>query len=210
MSLFIRSLPSSRCLKLTIRPTIGMAFLALLTAFASGCGVFIGNVRPEDSKSDAYGISDLTKESSDWVKLDPKKSNGEEPYDPNTTPTEVSDVAYQSKKTSSVISINSACRANREAPANKTIDQDLRDLTDILLLGGSEVTLRNENHVLLQGTPALETTILGKINQEKVQIRAVVLRRRTCIYDLLYVSRPEVFTLNELAFTHFVASLRLK
>jgi hypothetical protein len=206
MNPFARKKLCSQLLKLTLG-------LAVFTAFglgASGCGVFIGNVRPEDSKSDAYGISDLSKENLDWVKLDPKKSNGDEAYDPNTTPTEVSDVAYQSKKTSSVISINSACRANREAPANKSVDQDLRDLTDILLLGGTDVTLRNEDHVTLQGTPALETTILTKINQEKVQIRAVVLRRKTCIYDLLYVSRPEVFTINEPAFTHFVASLRLK
>jgi hypothetical protein len=195
----------------TNRSLAVLAIFVLGSLGASGCGVFIGNVKPEDSKSDAYGISDLSKDMpSDWIKLDPKKSNGNEAYDPNTTPTEVSDVAYQSKKTSSVISINSACRANREAPADKTVQQDLRDLTDILLLGGSDVTLRNENPVSLQGTPALETTILGKINQEKVEIRAVVLRRKACIYDLLYVSRPETFALNEPAFTHFVASLRLK
>jgi hypothetical protein len=147
MNPFARKKLCSQLLKLTLG-------LAVFTAFglgASGCGVFIGNVRPEDSKSDAYGISDLSKENLDWVKLDPKKSNGDEAYDPNTTPTEVSDVAYQSKKTSSVISINSACRANREAPANKSVDQDLRDLTDILLLGGTDVTLRNEDHVTLQG-----------------------------------------------------------
>jgi hypothetical protein len=206
MTQLVRSQLASRFLKILLFTTL-VAFLGL---GASGCGVFIGNVRPEDSKSDAYGISDLSKESADWVKLDPKKSNGEEPYDPNTTSTEVSDVAYQSKKTSAVISINSACRANRDAPANKSVDQDLRDLTDILLLGGNDVTLRDEAHVSLQGSPALETTILGTINHEKVQIRAVVLRRKTCIYDLLYVSRPETFTLNEPAFTHFVASLRLK
>jgi hypothetical protein len=200
------SIPHLKFVKLAL----SFVVLTSLSLGASGCGVFIGNVRPEDSKSDAYGISDLSKESPDWVKLDPKKSNGDEAYDPNTTPTEVSDVAYQSKSTSSVISINSACRANREAPANKTVEQDLRDLTDILLLGGSNVTLRNEEKVNLQGSPALETTILGTINQEKVQIRAVVLRRKTCIYDLLYVSRPAVFTVNEPAFTHFVASLRLK
>jgi hypothetical protein len=206
MTLLVRSKHSLR----TLNFLLGFTILVSFALGASGCGVFIGNVRPEDSKSDAYGISDLSKESPDWTKLDPKKSNGEEPYDPNTTPTEVSDVSYQSKKTSAVISINSACRANREAPPNKTVDQDLRDLTDILLLGDNDVTLRNENHVLVQGSPALETTILGKINQEKVEIRAVVLRRKTCIYDLLYVSRPETFTLNEPSFTHFVASLRLK
>jgi hypothetical protein len=181
-----------------------------LGALGSGCGLLIGNIRPEDSKSGSYGIADLSSESPDWIRLDAKKSNGSEAYDPNTTPTEVPDVAYQSKTTSSVISLNSACRANRELSPGKSVKDDLRDLTDVLLLGASNVTLRNETSVTLQGMPGLETTILGVINGEKVEIRAVVFRRKTCIFDLLYVSRPGSFALHESAFTHFVASLHLK
>jgi hypothetical protein len=183
-------------------PTLGL--------YASGCAVVIGNVRPEDQKSDSYGVADLTKTNPDWVRLDPKKGDGSDNYDPNTTPTEVSDVAYQSKATSSVISLNSACRPNREVPEGRTIPEDLRALTDVLLLGASKVTLRTETSLTLQSSPALETTIMGLINGETVEIRAVVLRRRTCIYDLLYVSRPVSFAAHEPEFSQFVASLRLK
>src|SRR5262249_5978136 len=124
--------------------------------------------------------------------------------------TEVSDVAYQSKKTASVISLNSACRPSNIKPENKSVEADLRSLTDVLLLGAHDVTLRDEREATVQGTPALQTTMRGSMNGEEVMIRTVVLRRKTCIYDLVYVARPNTFATNEQDFSHFVSSLRLK
>jgi hypothetical protein len=185
--------------------------MMILTLSASGCGILIGNTKPVDQKSDSYGIAELSKENPDWQKLDPQRAgNGVDGEDADVTPTEVADVAYQSQKTSSVISLNSACRNGKEAPEGKSVQEDLRSLTDVLLLGASDVTLRDERPLTLQSTPALQTTIQGKMNGEKVMIQTVVLRRKTCIYDLLYIARPQTFAAGESTFTHFVASLRLK
>jgi hypothetical protein len=185
--------------------------LSLFFLGSSGCGVLIGNTPPVDQKSDSYGIAELSKENADWTKLDPKQAGaGADVNDPGTTPTEVSDVAYQSKKTSSVISLNSACRPSNSKPESKSVEADLRSLTDVLLLGAHNVTLRDERPATVQGTPALQTTMRGSMNREEVMIRTVVLRRKTCIYDLVYVARPDTFAINEQDFTHFVASLRLK
>ena len=184
--------------------------VALLLS-GSGCGILIGNTPAVDKKSDSYGIAELDKENPDWQKLDPKQAGaGSDSSDPTTTATEVSDVAYQSKKTSTVISLNSACRPSNAKPENKSVEADLRELTDVLLLGANNVTLRDERSALVQGTNALQTTFQGSMNHEEVMIRTVVLRRNTCIYDLVYVARPDTFAANEHEFTHFVASLRLK
>lgn len=188
--------------------TMSRASLTLLPLllFLSGCGVLVGNVRPMDLKSQSYGVDDLSEKNPDWTKLDPQSVNtNPQSQDPETTSTEVSDVTFQSKSTASIISLNSACRTGRDYET-----KDLRTLTNVLLLGSSDVTLRDEKEVNVQGTPALQTTLLGKINGERVQLRTVVLKRQACVYDMVYVARPTTFGLHEDDFNHFVASLRLK
>lgn len=187
-------------------PTAKLASLSLLLLSFTGCGVLVGNVKPFDQKSEAYGVVDLSKNSPDWTRLDPK-SIGNNPIgeDSGTTSTEVADVAYQSKSTASIISLDSACGAGS---ANQ--ERSLKSLTDTLLLGTSNVTLRDERPLRVEDTPALQTTIQGMIGGESVKLRTVVLKRQRCVYDLVYVARPDNFSLHESDFSHFVASLRLK
>lgn len=175
------------------------ALLALLLMMLAGCGtgVLIGNVKPVDEKSESYGVMDLTKGNPDWIKLDPKSG------DINST--EIEDVAFQSKSTAAIVSLNSACRDSKEYE-----NKDLRSLTNVLLLGAADVTLRDEKELTVSGNPALQTTIEGKINSEKIMLRTVVIKRRTCVYDLVYVARPQTFDAHVEDFSHFVASLRLK
>lgn len=182
----------------------GLILLTLGALAQSGCGVLIGNVKPVEEKSTSYGVAELSKESKDWIRLDPTKVDGSAKED-GETPTEVSDVAYQSRKTASIISLNSACR-----PTLSHDQQDLRSLTNLLFLGMTNVSYRNEQGLELQGTPALQTTIRGRLNAEDMMLRTIVLRRGPCIYDLLYLARPNHFADQELDFSHFVASLRLK
>lgn len=187
-----------------------ISLLLLLTTVLglsqAGCGILVGNVKPEDEKSESYGVADLSKTNSDWTKLDPKSFGEISPQqDAATTSTEVSDVAFQSRSTASIISLNSACRNG-----NGYEDKDLRSLTSVLLLGASDVTHRDESDMSVSGTPGLQTTILGRINGEQVMLRTVVLKRKTCVYDLVYVARPQTFQTHEEDFSHFVASLRLK
>ncbi|HAR43354.1 MAG TPA: hypothetical protein DCS07_12115 [Bdellovibrionales bacterium] len=170
----------------------------LLTQTA--CGVLLGNIKPVDERSDSYGVADLTKQSPDWTRM--RRSSGPA-ADANGTG--LSDVAFQSKKTGAVISLNSACRATTQ-----TKEEPLKELMNQLLLGINDVSFRADQDIEVQGIPALDTTIQGKMNSENVMLRSVVLRKNRCVYDLMYIARPETFAEYQETFSQFVASLRLK
>jgi hypothetical protein len=193
--------------------TISTVF-PLLTAYAlaaSGCGLLIGNVKPVDEKSDHYGVLDLSKDKpSAWTRLDPAEGEPDATRDPETTRTEVSDVAFQAKRSPSIIALNSSCRPSTHKPEQGDEKDQLRELTDQLLLGISGATQRVEKNLTIQTTPALETTLQGKMNGRPISVRTVVLRRNACVYDLLYMAPPTHFEENEKDFSNFVASLRIK
>jgi hypothetical protein len=196
---------------LIVIPTAKKIVTSLVTALflgapLAGCSVLVGNVRPVDQKSQTYGVVDLGKANPDWVRLEPAK--GDKPA--NLDSTDLPDVAYQSKKTASIISLNSACRNDPENP-----DEDLRALTNLLLLGITDATLRQEEPLMLAGdTPALQTTVEGRLagdNQGKrMSLRTIVMKRGHCDYDFVYMARPENFNSQEPDFAQFVASLRVK
>ena len=175
-------------------------FAALIQA---GCAL-VGNVKPIDEKSSTYGVMDLSKTSEDWQQL--KHADVSDKADKDSQSAgDVGDVAYQSKKTASIISLDSACRTS-----NKTHEQSLRALTDQLIQGISDVNMREEAKGFLHGQPILQTTINGKSNGEDIALRAIVLQKGSCVYDLMYVARPQHFQADTEFFTKFVDSLRVK
>jgi hypothetical protein len=197
--------------------------LTLLAIFSSGCGLLVGNVKPVDQKSGDYRVLDLTEEpSAEWQKLDPEEANtraettaqGENPAgDPGQGSTETTDVAYQSKRTDSIISMNTACRPSLKWEDKVDVverEKHLRQFTRELLLGISDIGERQERMIRVQDLSALETTVLGKLSGRTTKLRTVVLRQGQCIYDLMYIAKPSVFDQDEPAFSRFVASLRLR
>ncbi|MFL5814630.1 MAG: hypothetical protein ACJ763_13730 [Bdellovibrionia bacterium] len=192
-------------------PVPFLVMLIMSGASFSGCSVVVGNVKPIEEKSTEYGVMDLSHTNPDWQKLDPAKTaaQSESVKEQDVSPTEVTDVAYQSKSTASIISLDSACRLAPDS-LRPGAERDLKTLTDLLLLGITDVTLREERGMEVQKTPALETTIIGKLNGEAMQIRTVVLKRQNCVYDLVYMSRPQYFERQLSDFSHFVASLKLR
>jgi hypothetical protein len=189
---------------------LGLTFFVLAPVVpllgASGCSVLVGNVRPLDQKSETYGVMDLQKSNPNWLKLDSSTGDKHRAVDP----TEVPDVAYQSKKTAAIISLDSACRNDPENP-----DEDLKAITNLLLLGISDVSLRQEEPITLMGnSPALQTTVEGRLTGDtqgkRMALRTIVMKRGHCDYDFVYMARPEKFNLEEPDFAQFVASLRVK
>lgn len=189
---------------------IGAVAAALV--FGAACSTLIGNVKPVDEKSETYGVADLARENSDWIKLSAAEQGLQNSKDPreSSDSQEIPDIAFQSKQTASIISLNSACRPNTPENIEKSDVEELRNFSQQLLLGISDVTQRDEKVMTVQKSPALETTIQGKLNGEAMMLRTVVLRRARCVYDLMYVARPERFSKQESDFSHFVASLKLK
>jgi hypothetical protein len=185
----------------------------LAFAFLSGgCGLLIGNVKPVEEKSDHYGVMDLAKP--EWKKLDPLAAgSGEESRDPETTKTEIADAAFQSQKSAAIISINSSCRPALAGQASDDPEEaraELRKLSYLLLLGISDFSERTERNLTIQSVPALETTVQGKMSGAPIRLRTVVLKRATCVYDLMYMAEPSRFAASEKDFSDFVASLRVK
>jgi hypothetical protein len=112
--------------------TATRAALAVALAFFSSCGLLIGNTKPVAEKSDSYQVADLSERGTDWRKLP------QETPDPDAGPTnDASDLAFQSQKTASIISLNSACR-----PSFETEGKDLRGFTNLLFLGIADITHR--------------------------------------------------------------------
>src|SRR5690242_15131208 len=80
-------------------------FLLSLLLFQSGCSLFFGNIKPVEEKSTSYGILDLSVNSAEWVRVESNQEATESPQ------SGISDMAFQSKRTASIISISSACKS---------------------------------------------------------------------------------------------------
>ena len=177
--------------------------LLFLTFTSSGCGVLLGNVKTVDEKSENYRVEDLAQKNSDWHKLEPTQVGAKQPDTDPTRETDTTDLAFQSKKTASIISLNSACRQGQNL-------ESLQETSHLLFLGISDVTQREETDLEIDHQRALQTTLQGILNSQPVKLRTVVLQKTGCTYDLMYVSRPEHFDSQLGDFTRFVSSLRLR
>ena len=182
-------------------------FLVLLLS-QTGCSIFFGSVKPIVEKSTSYEILDLSAENPEWEKI--SKKDGE----PG-----VSDLAFQSKITKSIISLNSTCKADSEEQKIKS----LRELTRELLRGfhsspggQSSVSVPNEQDrkeeksLTLNNIPALQTTLKSQLKGDDIQIQTIVLRNKSCVYDLMYIAKQNFFETHQKDFDRFSASLKLK
>ncbi len=179
----------------------GLLILLILTE--TNCSLLIGNIKPVEEKSKSYGVLNLSKENSDWIKLS-SKTTMDLMSETESPESGISDVAYQSKKNASIISMNSACKSYPQK------NKDLKELARELLLGISDITPIEERNIIVAHVPALETTLKGKIDHEEMAFKTVVLNRVNCVYDLMYIARPDRFKDHLDDFSRFVSSLRLK
>lgn len=183
---------------------------ALVVSFLTlaSCSTIVGNVKPVDEKSDYYQVADLSAEAPGvWKKLDTALLIAKDARigtNSDAFSSEITDYAFQSKKTAAIISLNSSCRKGRGTPND--LDIYLREL----LLGITDITEQSRNATQVAGVPAAEGIVAGKMAGERTKIRAVVLSKNDCVYDLMYISRPDRFPTHEADFNHFVSSLRLR
>jgi hypothetical protein len=177
--------------------------LVLLLAATPGCGLIFGGDQSVDNKSHDYTVVRLDREKDrEWRFLAPGRSSsaqsGAEPtYD------DTGDVAFEHRSTGAIISVDSVCHEYRDA--------SLDELTHYLLLG-----LKTEGPVVTQpaevdGVNALDSSVQASMNRRTpssgtptkagrpegetpVRVRAVVLRKNGCTFDLMYIASPEHFT----------------
>ena len=193
-------------MKLTHRQASAALTSLLIVGFSqAGCGIFLGNVKPVDEKSETYSVMDLSVKNSDWAKIPASAQSVNSDVPEEASAADHSDVVYQSKKTASIIALNSACR-----PSNDSPKETLTDFSNRLFFGISDISLREEKSFQIQNTPALRTTVQGKLNQESMRLQAVVIRNGPCVYDLMFIARPERFSEQEADFTQFLSSFHFK
>src|SRR4051812_36862304 len=100
-----------------------VCFLILIAIFQNGCTLFFGNIKPVDEKSNSYAVMDLSENQSVWTRLDHQAAS-EAPSDGTSSsdPTG-SDLAYQSKNTAAIISVNTACKGYGEGERKRTLEE---------------------------------------------------------------------------------------
>ena len=147
--------------------------------------IFGGDQRV-DNKSHDYTVLRLDRGSSqEWHTLTP--SSHEESQ-------ESGDLAFEHKKTGSIISINSVCQEHGDAT--------LEELSRNLLMGLNTQGKIKTTEINIAGVAALESTLNAGMSPKNsnnesnifpVKVRAVVLRKNGCTFDLMYIARPHFF-----------------
>lgn len=170
---------------------LSIIFLICFTSLHSGCGLIFGGDQRVDNKSHDYTVVRLDRDSSDeWRRLSQAPDTKE-----HAVPQEMGDVAYESKKTGSIISLNSVCQEYRDAT--------LEELTRYLLLGINTHGPVKSQDIRVDDTKALESTVNANMAVKNnagattetipVRVRAVVLSKGGCTYDFMLIARPNDF-----------------
>lgn len=198
---------------------LALLILPLVATATSGCSLLFGNIKPIAQKASEYQYADLSKRNPDWVRLSNFQSSGDSsskiPGETETSAAEESieegvdvyDVSYQSRKTASTISLTTSCRPRYSIQNEGRVFPELRDYMQQLLLGITGITDKIDEETEVAGIPALQTTVVGKMQDRPIKIRAVVLKKRACLYDLVFIAKPRHFSDQEKDFIHFRDSI---
>lgn len=95
----------------------------------------------------------------------------------------IDDVAFQNSENGAMITINSVCGQYQ--------DLSLEELTKNVISGVQEPIETDHKELNVSGLPALETSVNGKADGEPVTAIFTVIRSSTCVYDVIFASRPE-------------------
>ena len=193
-------------------PILKTILLLLAPLLLNACSLLFGNIAAVSEKSGRYEAASLP---SEWESLSPTEIGEAAPDDPDQNSR--SDFAFQSAKTSSIISVNSACRPSLDwdelVPEEKRKIENknqLRNFTRQLLMGIEPSSPPTERELSVSDLSAMETTLAGSLSGKETRVRTVVVRRKDCIYDLMYVAQPPHFDADVEVFDRFVASFKVR
>ncbi len=140
------------------------------------CSILLGGDQKVENKSKNYTYLRLDKSpEQQWRILSHSQEQEKE------------DIAYEHNHTKIIISLNSVCR-------NYSDNTSLDLLSKNLLRGLYQKGERQNKEIEVDGVKALESTV-DTVNPGNtiIRVRTVVLKKSNCTYDLLYISKPELF-----------------
>ena len=103
----------------------------------------------------------------------------------HTIESRVDDVAFQNADTKDVITIYSVCGQYQ--------DQSLEELTKNVIVGIEERKSTEQKEFTIDSMSAMETKLIGKTDGQPIAAIFTVIRSATCVYDIIYASKPEQF-----------------
>jgi hypothetical protein len=162
----------------------------------NSCSVLVGQIKPVEEKAPPTPMVGVEELDPTWKRLQLETSSPEAG--------DIPDASWQSKKTASVIAINSACRQNVDD------EGDLKTITDNLLSSWRSLKIENQQEVILSGQTGLETTAQGFYLNRTRKFQIVVVKTSRCVYDLLYLAPPISFKEELSLFQKFRDNLNLK
>lgn len=163
----------------------------------------MGGDQRVDNKSHDYTVLRLDREPGrGWriLSIESSESKSHQPQNGSSSHSlgDTGDVAFEHQASGTIISLNSVCTEYREA--------SLGDLSRYLLLGLNTRGPVVSEDIEVDGTKALSSTVeaymserspsgstTGRPTEIPVKVRAVVLRKTGCTYDLMFVARPRYF-----------------
>ncbi len=181
--------------------TTTVVFLSLATH--TGCSVsklLVGQVDPVDLKSNSIQITPVELLDPHWKRIE---------VSTDQTPNDTPDRAWQSAITTSVISLNSACRQINDEAQNFS-EMEPREITTDLLSQWRDLEHKTEREFMISGFPAFETTAEGIYYNRKRKFQTVIVKTPTCVYDLIFLSPIKSFPQDLVTFQKFRDKLIIK
>lgn len=165
------------------RALIATSSLTALIA-STGCGLIFGGNQKVDNKSTHYSVYRLDRENGDaWHLIESGSRAAEDPQraSPSDQEPEQADIAFEHKTSGAIASLNSVCRPQK----NATIEE----LSRSLFMGLPERKTLDQRRITLDDVPALDATV----ESGDIRVRAVVLKKTGCTYDLMYIAKTAAF-----------------
>ncbi|MBI2606790.1 MAG: hypothetical protein HYW49_11995 [Deltaproteobacteria bacterium] len=171
-----------------LKPNIFRALHAVsalvILATSTGCGLIFGGSQKVDNKSSHYSVYRLDREEGGhWRLIEAGARPAEDAKSASSSDQEPeqADVAFEHKMSGAIASLNSVCRPQ----GNATIEE----LSRGLFMGLPDRKTLDQRRITLDDVPALDATV----ESGDIRVRAVVLKKTGCTYDLMYIAKAAVF-----------------
>jgi hypothetical protein len=87
-------------------------------------------------------------------------------------------------------------------------DVSLSVLTRHLFFGFKNMEILQQEPQTLNGVPAMKTIARARLDGHEVQVQSYVVRRDSCVYDMVYFATPQDYSRGEPSFERMIAGLR--
>lgn len=177
-------------MRITSRLVLG----AVIILTVSKCSLLIGDISPPTEKSARYTVPRIDLQAPQTWKLQSRHSELNQ-----------ADWIFNHRLLNSHISVTSSCR-----PRVETSERNLRDYRKELLIGFNRHTILSESETPMQNQRArLVTTVSAVQSSVSLTLKIVQILEDDCLYDLVYLSRPEDFARHEADFDRFTQQFKV-